>query len=301
MKVERYVKDGSIGRPDVRESWQEAIGFLMRWTLLLVVGGLVAAWIAAGVIATKAVGRDLGAGMVLTDRLWNSDLPKRAQLTGYTTIKTSRMGPPMLMVLEAGFPPTRVPQSEYRFWPRLRSRAVDRHCLTVRGLPYGPYALQDTSATCLILPPKREVFLLDSRFVLSVLHNNPEIMHGILATLQGRGGVGIIHPGPLEDFTGDQAKLRPLGVDLPTYCSLENLQDTNQGMRTLGHAWRGLLRRIIVVTNNRELALSAAGDRRKRYLVHYIGNVTDSEEANLYCHATAAKFKEYLLNQPIPQ
>ena len=291
-----------------RENWQEAVGFLCRWGLLALAGAVVfcAAW--AGFAAAEGIAGELALDVTLPDAVWGEANQARPHMTGYLSTARSAAAPPVLMVVWRGKVQALAPHGGRRIYPGVRGGRPGANPIQIRAIPYGPFAFQHAQATFLLAAAGRPLFLLDARMLPSARQQEVAVWRQCAAAAAGRGEVAMFHPGPLAAFIRARQRLRLAGIDLPVVCSVDPDEVDLVGMRTLGAVWSTWwgrpssdkpIRPVIVVTSDRTLAASAAGDSRRRFDVHVIDGPQAPLARDITWHASLAKFKESLAAGPI--
>jgi len=277
------------------QDWKEVVGFLCRWCLLLLAGAtvVVAAW--AGILASASVAADLGTAMIVADAIW--DRTESAYLLGIVSPALPGCHPEVAMSGSADSQLLLVPMSGKKLYPRPGVCRLGVNPVRTIGVPYCGHGLDRVDAVLVVIPPQRQVCLVDAAMVLKADSNDPAGFAACLRELQHRYDVAFLHNGPFEDLPHVRRQLRRCYPQIPVILAV----DGHRGPRTSFHAAYTLKRhgrndrRPIVVTEDPGLAHLAA---RSRFTMHLIASARAGGKG-LLAHESFAKFKEYLNAEPI--
>ena len=288
---------------------RESVALLSRWALLALAGMMVLASGVALVGAAVQIARKVGAEISLSDGLWQSDHPNHVHVTGCVVGETSTAGPCVLLSSRRGRPGDIVPVNRRTIYPRLGDAGEGVHRLVVRGAPYDVLAFQQREALVVVVPPGREVYLIDASLAGQSLTRQPRLLEAVLDELGRRGTVAIFHTGGAEEVRGARSALADLTGEMPF---LHPPYRTDDPTAVLWHtAWtlnrndRKLNRNdkpgeVTVITADAGLADLA---RKAGFRVHQIhaaaARAPRGRAGGRF--VDLAKFKEYLAARPIPK
>jgi hypothetical protein len=167
------------------------------------------------------------------------------------------------------------------------------------GMPYGPHAFQRHRAIVFVVPPHRDIYLLDARVVAG---NDPETLRGWLGQVRKQAEAAFFHVGPREAYAGFRSRFQD---EFPHTPMLFASRREPSVMATLFDIAGTLdltpARRAIVVTDNAELALQAAAGGGGRFDVRFIGAAPADirNQPHIRIYSSLAKLKENVASQPI--
>ena len=280
---------------------REILGFLCRWCLLGGTAAVVAVVGWASLLATGALGDEVGSEFLMRDAvacpadaggrtvyLWGHVRPAPA-MPGMDVCLADAAGQPLKVVRTRRKGCVLV----YRRVPAGRTR------VTFRGMPYSTLAFQAGSCWLLAVHPDRPVFLFDARLALVLRRGSPADWHACRRDMLAQGELALFHPGPGRDFELCLRDLRSLDVSEPVLFD-DHAPSPNYTLRQAARALaRARGQAMEVVTADESLAVRAA---RQGFLAHLVGPSSPPArpQARLKRHASPAKFKESMSARPIP-
>ncbi|MCK4602756.1 MAG: hypothetical protein KAU28_09840 [Phycisphaerae bacterium] len=287
----------------MNESTKEALGFLCRWCLLALTGGIVTVVAWTSLHGTAAVGSDIEAELVLPDVIRYLGARGKYGLTGYLTISPNHEKMPVAIYAPDEGGQRLLVVSRTMIYTRVKADRPGRVEVPILGIAYGPLAFKRCSAILQVISRERDVFLVDVRLAIDARAKGMAGFEDCLVELQSRGEVALFHSQPIEDYGRLKNHARRLGFEMPVLC----VSEPNRPHDPLRTLWRtaSALRRYgkdrqkpIVITGHAELAVLAA---RYPFKTHLIAPAKTQVSAHdmLRRHDSFVKFKEYLAARPI--
>ena len=240
--------------------FNESVGFLCRWGLLVLAGAVIvwAAW--AAVAATAAVTADLEASVILPDTVWGAG-GKIMYATGFLSASMRRSAAPLgLYQDQSGRLCFARGLEERKMRTYLPTLPPGSHTLTVRGLPYSPIAFQQYQARLMVIPDATEVYMVDARLAAEGLRSNSIAMERIMAELDRLGQPVFYCPSLPERLVRLRESLTKF-PNVPLLCVLDRhgRADLTTTLRNVTrHKLRRSNRKPFVITGDAEMARLAA-------------------------------------------
>jgi hypothetical protein len=272
---------------------KETVGFLSRWVLLTLAGGLL---VMVGVLAGWSMS-ELGSGpqvsLVLPDALVNTGVRFWTRGRAVPHIKSAAIRG---IVADPNGRPLVAWSSDQGYCSvgQAASQTPGRVSWDYDPLPFGRLAFIEAGPIAEICLPSRRLTLVDLR----LLGERPEdIARGVQqwGAAVGRGSQSAwVHIGPLEAYNAVRTAIRKAGSDGPV---LMDVRSPGRWKTTFTRATRYIRRtpadRVRIVTADQGLALWAA---RKGYAAHLVGasGSVISPPKNLRIHSDMQMLEEFL-------
>lgn len=294
----------------------EVLGFICRWLLLATAGLVSATVILVGGSAAASAPADAQARLLLPDALWLAR--PSVSLSAYTRPRESTGTGEVYLAVVPGGAQQMVytdPRSQVSV-VSLKNAAVGEHVVRLQGAPYGPLALERGSGRVIVVEPGSTVLAVDARLGGAAGHGPAPDLAALGRTLKTIGPVVQF----VEDDVGPAMRARQassLGLPfvwhepkgrLAFKSDADYVRPVDQ-LATLGNLARtldpgrgapaGSRSAIVVITADRELALSAARDRYKRFEVHLVsGEAGGPILPRLVRHRSLEALATYLRSRP---
>ncbi|MHC4982832.1 MAG: hypothetical protein ACYTF6_06650 [Planctomycetota bacterium] len=280
------------------QDWKEALGFLCRWCLLALAFVTVVLVALASIMASASAAAGLAAEMIVPDAVWGRK--EGVHLTGFATPEVARRYPQVAISSSPDSQLLLVPTSGEKISPQLSGCQVGLNHIRTIGVPYSRHSFNKADAMLHVVPPGREVCLLDAATVLDGRANDPEGLADCLSELLKDADVVFFHEGPLEQFPHVRKRLRESypRIGIVFFADRQLTPKTLSRMARTLAARKSESRKPVVITGDAQLANTAAA---KGYPVHLLAAVATKvgRDGNPRVHESFAKFKEYLDVEPI--
>jgi len=274
---------------------REAVGFLCRWCLLLLVAAGAAGGIWSGVVAAAEANRELSAGLLMPDLISRPGM--QVNLAGVAPTGALHERAAMLLSVPEHGPVTLATAHGGLVLARAAHVRPGVNRFLMRGTPYGTLAFCRYEAMILGADVARGLHLVDARMLNLASAGQIETLRDCLGELRRHGGVGFFHPGPIQRSAVLRDAVRRIDPDLPVVFALKPGAEPMEALRLISWAWTRGNPKPAVVTADAELAALAA---RQGFAVHLVGPLTAlPAHSRIIRHESLAKLKESLHSMPI--
>ena len=133
--------------------------------------------------------------------------------------------------------------SRNRFYPTVGNHRAGTGSIQLVGIPYGTFAHEQLDAIYAFVPPERDVFALDSRFIDPDTPVSPALHH-LIETLRARGQVVFFHTGDADQenlLLGGEEEEEEEQAELEEYVESEPSGTTTEAVERRNRLFRILL------------------------------------------------------------